>query len=82
MYSIKEYKLVGDFKIWLKFDDGFESIVNLKPLLGKGIASELLSPNAFRKVSIESGGGLVWDNGFDICPNYLREMAGEKLTIS
>ena len=82
MHIIKEYKLAGDFSIWLKFDDGFESEVNIKPLLGKGIASELLFLNAFRKVSIESGGGLVWENGFDICPNYLRELAEDKIRVS
>jgi Protein of unknown function (DUF2442) len=82
MHSVREYKLVGDYRIWLKFEDGFESVVNLKPLLRKGIAFELLAPQAFSKVAIESGGGLAWENGFDICPNYLREMAGKKVIIS
>lgn len=82
MHSIKEYKLEGDFRIWLKFDDGFESVVDIKPLLGKGIASELLLQNSFTKVSIESGGGLEWENGFDICPNYLRELAEQKIEVS
>lgn len=78
MNAVKEFKLVGDYRIWIKFEDGFESTVNIKPLLGKGISAQLLPSISFKKVSIESGGGLVWENGFDICPNYLREIAQEK----
>ena len=82
MHAVKEYTLKGDFRIWIKFEDGFESEVNIKPLLAKGIASDLLLPNAFNKVSIESGGGLAWENGFDICPIYLRELAEQKIQVS
>ena len=78
MNAVKEFKLVGDYKIWIKFNDEFETTVNIKPLLGKGIAAQLLPDIAFKTVAIESGGGLVWENGFDICPNYLREIAQEK----
>ena len=74
----KEFKLIGDFRIWIKFNDGFETTINIKPLLGKGISTQLLPAIAFKKVSIESGGGLAWENGFDIWPNYLREIAQEK----
>ncbi len=78
MHAVKNFNLIGDFKIWLQFEDGFESIVNIKSLLGKGITVDLMDPLVFNKVSIDSGGGLVWANGFDICPNRLREMAQEK----
>lgn len=83
MHSIKEYKLEGDFRIWLEHSIiGFESVVDIKPLLGKGMASQFLLQNSFTKVSIESGGGLEWENGFDICPNYLRELAEQKIEVS
>jgi hypothetical protein len=78
MNAVKEFTILGDYRIWIKFTDGFESVVNIKPFLGKGITNELLHPTAFNKVNIESGGGLAWDNGFDICPNSLREMAKEQ----
>ena len=77
MNAVKEFTILGDYRIWIKFTDGFESVVNIKPFLGKGITNELLSPASFNKVNIESGGGLAWENGFDICPNSLREMAQE-----
>jgi|WetSurMetagenome_2_1015567.scaffolds.fasta_scaffold66741_4 hypothetical protein len=79
MNAVKEFKVLDEHRIWLRFGDGFESIVNLKPFLNKGIALELLDPTMFSQVNIESGGGLAWDNGFDICPNSLRELADQKM---
>ena len=78
MNAVKEFKVLNDYRIWLRFDGGFKSTVHLKPLLNRGIAMELLDPASFKKVSIESGGGLAWENGFDFCPNSLRELAEEK----
>ena len=82
MNSVKEFKVLSDYRIWLRFDDGFETTVNLKPFLNKGIAIELLNLKSFSKVSIESGGGLVWENGFDVCPNFLREIAEAKQHVA
>ena len=81
MNAVKKYKVLDDYRIWLQFEDGFEGIVEVKPLLKKGIALELLDPDTFRKLVIESGGGLAWENGFDICPNTLREFTQEKVPL-
>ena len=29
----------------------------------------------FNLVKIDELGGIAWDNGFDFCPNYLRELS-------
>jgi hypothetical protein len=82
MNAVKDFNVLADFKVWLRFDDGFETTVSLKPFLNKGIAKELLSVKEFSKVSIESGGGLAWKNGFDICPNFLRDIAEAKQHVA
>ncbi len=82
MNLVKKYKVLDDYAIWIRFDDGFEGTVYLKSLLSKGIGIELLDVTAFAKVSIESGGGLTWENGFDICPNSLREIAEAQLHVA
>ena len=82
MNAVKEFKVLNEFHIWLQFEDGYQGIINVKPLLGKGSTSELLDPKEFNKVTIESGGGLAWENGFDICPNSLRELAQEKAQVA
>lgn len=82
MNIVKEYKVLKDYQIWLRFEDGYQGIVDVRPFLGKGIALDLLDADKFSKVNIESGGGLAWENGFDICPNSLRELAQEKVHIA
>lgn len=82
MNIVKEYRILPDYQIWLHFEDGYQGIVNLKPFLGKGLATQLLDTNEFNKLTIESGGGLAWENGFDICPNSLRELAQGKVHMA
>ncbi len=75
MNAVVAIKKINNYKIHLEFKDGFECTVDIRPLIGSGLTNELLKPALFKKVEIDSGGGLVWPNGFDICPNYLRRLA-------
>jgi hypothetical protein len=36
----------------------------------------------FNQVKIDEFGGIIWENGFDFCPNYLRELTNEKQSVS
>ena len=38
----------------------------------------MLDKEKFQKAFIEPGGGIAWENGYDFCPNYLKELAEEK----
>jgi hypothetical protein len=40
----------------------------------KGFTKEFLDKEKFDKVFIEHGGGIVWNNGFDFCPNFLQQL--------
>ncbi len=62
-----------DFILHLRFDDGTEKTVDIKPFIGKGISSALQDEVYFKKVAIESGGGIYWPNGYDFCPNFLHD---------
>ena len=62
-----------NYRVWIKFSDGIEKEVEFEPLIGKGISWELLDPIYFKEAKIEEGGGLIWPNGFDVCPNFLRD---------
>jgi hypothetical protein len=74
MNEVSEIKVLENYQIWIKFRDGIEKIVNFKRFLGKGITKELLNYDNFEKVTIEPGGGISWYNGYDFCPNYLKEL--------
>ena len=78
MNEVINIKPLDNYTIWLKFSDGEEKVVNIKPFIGKGFTKELLEVNKFNQVFIESGGGIGWDNGFDFCPNFLRELQEER----
>lgn len=77
MNRITEIKVLEGFNVWMKFDDGLEKVINLKPFIGKGFTKELLDEKKFREAFIEEGGGIAWPNGYDFCPNYLREIEGQ-----
>jgi len=74
MNKVVKIKILDNYIVWLKFEDGFNSQINLKPFLGKGIAKELLDVNKFKTLDLEEGGGIAWYNGYDFCPNYLRQL--------
>ena len=73
MNQIIEIKILDSYQIVVKFHDGFERKIAFEPLIGKGISRKLLDPDFFKKVIIDEGGGLLWPNGFDVCPNFLRD---------
>jgi len=52
--------ILDQYNLLLKFNDGFESIVDIKPLLGRGFTQELLTEENFGRLKIEAGGGLEW----------------------
>jgi hypothetical protein len=82
MNELIDFKILGNYYIWLKFQDGHEKTVNIKPLIGSGFTKELLDETNFQKVKIESGGGLEWYNGYDICPNFLRNLPHEQSQVA
>ena len=80
MHEVIDIKDLGNYHLWIKFSDGKEKVINFRPFIGKGFTKELLDPENFKKVSLEPGGGIAWLNGFDFCPNYLRELKSATAT--
>ena len=78
MNEVVELKALDDYRVWLRFNDGEEKVINLGPYIGKGFTAELLDYKKFRQVFIEPGGGIAWGNGYDFCPNYLKELSAEE----
>jgi hypothetical protein len=72
MNEVIEIQALQDHHVWLRFKDGEEKTVNLRPFLGKSFTAKLLDQSKFEKVFIEPGGGIAWENGYDFCPNFLK----------
>jgi len=75
MNRIEDVEPIGSSRVRLTFADGFIATVELATLLRKGMGKELLDPDRFAAVTTEPGGGIAWPNGFDLCPEFLRELA-------
>ena len=73
MNKIIEIKLLGEYLLLLKFNDGESKIIDFKPLIGEGTSSQLLDKEYFKQVALDNGGGIEWPNGMDFCPNFLKE---------
>jgi hypothetical protein len=77
MNKVIELKIIENYLVWLMFEDGFSTEIDLKPFLGKGIAKDLLQKENFKTLSLDGSGGIAFSNGFDFCPNFLRMLANE-----
>jgi len=68
----------ADHHVEVTFADGLKAVIDFRRFLDKGIAAELLATEQFALVMVEDGGGISWPNGFDVCPEFLRELAEKR----
>lgn len=67
-----EYK--GDYRIWLRFNDGAEGVVDLKDELYGEMFEPLKDIKNFKSFRIDPElETLVWENGADFAPEFLRD---------
>lgn len=72
MHRIIEVKPLENYKVWLKFADGVEGIVNLSDVAGKGVFSVWNDPKVFQAVFIDpESHTIAWPGGIDLCPDTL-----------
>jgi hypothetical protein len=70
-HIVKAQYLHG-YVLRLTYRDGFVDDYDFEPLLTGRMSNALRDLSFFKRVSIESGGGLEWPNGYDVCPDLLR----------
>jgi hypothetical protein len=67
-----EYKEA--YRIWLKFNDGSEGVVDLKDELYGEMFEPLRDINKFKSFRVDPElETLVWENGADFAPEFLRD---------
>ncbi len=77
MEAIIDVKPLDNYVLWVLFADNFNATVSIKPFITSGISTKLLDIEYFNQVKIDEFGGIAWENGFDFCPNFLRELINE-----
>jgi len=79
METVSYVKPLKDYKIEILFNDGIHAKVDILPFIkSQGISQLLIDETIFKTVKIDEAGGIIWDNGFDFCPVFLRQIAMSK----
>lgn len=60
-------KPLPDFRIWLRYDDGVEGIVDLSDLAGRGVFAAWNDRRFFEAVRLGSHGAIEWGAEIDLC---------------
>jgi hypothetical protein len=68
-----EVKVVGDHRLWLRFEGGAEGELDFSDRVWRGVFEPLADPEFFSRVELDSElGTTVWPNGADIAPETLH----------
>jgi len=70
--DVIDVRFVGAHRLWLRFDDGVEGLVDLSDRLEGPVFGPLRDPAAFAQVRIQAG-TVAWANGADLAPEALYE---------
>lgn len=79
--DIVEVKVIKNYTIYLRFEDGMEGEVNISKIIPfEGVFSKLKDISYFATVHVSKDlGTIVWDNGADLSPSYLYSIISQKV---
>ncbi len=60
-----------NFFLEILFQDGETKTLDMKPFIKNGISSALKDEAYFKQVMVMDG-FIYWENGFDFCPEFLK----------
>ena len=73
LYDVVAYKIVGDYTLWLKFDDGHEQTIDFEPVLYGEVFEPLRDLALFNQVTLNPDTGTIeWPTGADFDPETLH----------
>jgi hypothetical protein len=71
------------FRIRLEYTDGFRGTADLSSIFGapkgKALVTEILRGNLFEQCFVQSG-ALAWPNGYELCPDAVRQSIAKRST--
>ncbi len=71
MPRLVEVKALPHYRLWLRYEDGVEGVVDLSYLVGEGVFALWEDEARFAEVRLGDGGELVWDDEVDLCADAL-----------
>jgi hypothetical protein len=77
MPRIVDARYISGFRVWIRFSDGAEGDVDLSQELTGPLFEPLRNVEEFRRFKLHPElRTLVWPNGADLAPEFLRERLG------
>ncbi len=73
MLEVENAKYISDYKIYVRFNNHTEMILNLEPYLDGEIYKPLKVIEYFKKFKIELN-TISWINGADFAPEFLMQV--------
>ena len=78
MFRPVEVKALPNYKLWVKYSDGVEGVVDLSHLAGKGVFALWNDYSAFEKVYLGPHHEIAWSDEVDICADKVyMEITGK-----
>jgi Protein of unknown function (DUF2442) len=68
---IIDYKILDNYSIWLKYDDGVNGVIDLSDYLNYPVFAPIKNVEFFNKLKIEEGRNVFWNDELDLCPDAL-----------
>ncbi len=73
IYRVKSFKIVDDYVLEVKFDDGISQRIDFRPVLSGELYGPLQDLSLFNQVKVDAEvHTLVWPNGADFDPATLH----------
>lgn len=71
---VREAKYLHDYVIWLRFNNGAEGEIDLKPELEGEVFGPLRDKELFQRFRVDAEiQTIVWENGADLAPEFLYD---------
>jgi hypothetical protein len=75
-------KYVGDYRVWLQFNDGTSGEADLSPAFRGPIFEPLKDKTVFSEVRFDPDADtIVWPNGADLAPEYLKDLVVQQSSV-
>lgn len=76
MFDVIDARYLGEYSVWLRFEDGTEGEVDLSTELYGSVFEPLQDPVFFSRLRVNPDTGTIeWPNKADFAPEFLYEKA-------
>lgn len=79
--KVSVVKPLPDYRLWLRFVDGTEGIVDLSSKVGRGVFASWKDRSVFAQAQVGDYGQPVWPGDIDLCADSLYQTVTGHLPV-